>query len=120
MLLGTIEGVTGAGSVILLAVKDLKGASHSVWGDPRLMSMLLDGVLAEAEREGVHPTTVQVLAEAPGAAEWVALVSSLPTETLEAIHEAGGSSSPTGCRTPWPQARPSPLRSDRPRRAWRP
>ena len=89
MLMGTIQGVTNGGSVILLAILDKEGCSHSVYGDARLMDNFLGGVLEAAAEAGVHPTEVEVLAEGPGLVEWMAVASDQePTEVTEVVSHA--------------------------------
>jgi len=89
MLMGTIQGVTNGGSVTLLAIRDKEGCLHSVYGDARLMDRFLGGVLDTAAKAGVNPTEVEVLAEAPGLVEWMAVVSDLdPTELAELVAPA--------------------------------
>ena len=82
MLMGTIQGVTNGGSVILLVILDKAGCQHSVYGDARLMDHFLGGVVDSATKAGVHPTEVEVLAEGPGLVEWMAVVSDLEPAAL--------------------------------------
>jgi len=92
MLMGTIQGVTNGGSVILLAILDKEGCSHSVYGDARLMDNFLGGVIETAAKAGVHPTLVEVLIEGPGLVDWIAVVSDQdPHELAELVGPAAAS-----------------------------